>query len=209
MLLPGCVRVCVCDHADCQWCSTTVASWEIATLLNVQRSAIVPLPLPHRLSGTVYPRTCGRQHHCQCSGAGWRPSFTDAHSALDTLCDWHFFLTWPCSCLTLRHVKRNSFIIINNMNINIIIIVIIFFDSRYQWSWGRKKLSYSKTKTLLGFTITMVKTIVFAIIIIRLHHYHGEDYCFCHYYYSFFFFLPKRSLSDKHETCTGMDHKWT
>jgi len=90
-----------------------------AIALNVPRSAIVPLLLPHRLSGTVYPRTCGRRHHCQCSGVGWRPSSTDAHTALDTLCDWHvFFVTWPCSFLTLCHVKRNSFIII-------IIIIII------------------------------------------------------------------------------------
>ena len=57
--------------------------------------------------------------------------------------------------------------------------------------------------------IPMAKTIVFVIPIIRLHHYHGEDYCFCHYYYYFVFFLSKRSSSAKHETCTGMDPKWT
>jgi len=60
--------------------------------LNAPRSAIVPLLLLHWLSGTVYQGTCGRQHHCQCSGIGWRPSSTDAHSAPDTLCDWHMFL---------------------------------------------------------------------------------------------------------------------
>jgi len=39
----------------------------------------------------------------------------------------------------------------------------------------------------------MVKTIVFVIIIIII----------------IIFFLRKRSLADKHETCTGMDPKWT
>ena len=44
--------------------------------------------------------------------------------------------------------------------------------------------------TSLGFTVTMVKTIVFVSIIIII---------------IVVFFLPKPSLADKHETCTGMD----
>ena len=45
--------------------------------------------------------------------------------------------------------------------------------------------------------LPMVKAIVFVIILIL-----------CFFFFSFFF-LPKRSLADKHETCTGMDPKWT
>jgi len=46
----------------------------------------------------------------------------------------------------------------------------------------------------------MVKTIVFVILIIIII---IIIIILC------FFFLSKRSLADKHETCTGMDPKWT
>jgi len=62
---------------------------------------------------------------------------------------------------------------------------------------GAGSLSYIIHVDCCGLSTIVVKYVI------RLHHYHGEDYCFCQYYY--YFFLCKRSLSDKHDTYTGMD----
>ena len=89
----------VSDVESRQRLRSATTSALVGRRLNVPRSAIVPLLLPHRLFGTVYLRTCGRQHHCQCFGVGWRPSSTDAHSALDSRHSvWHsVWLTCFCN----------------------------------------------------------------------------------------------------------------
>ena len=80
--------------------------------------------------------------------------------------------------------------------------------------WNRMRFGRSRSAKVFDFGTNRqgICDFLLVIIIIRLHHYHGEDYCFCQYYYSYyyyysFFFLSKRSLADKHETCTGMDPK--
>ena len=84
----------------------------------------MPLLLPHRLFGTACRRTYGHPHRCSCSDVGSSLSFFGVLWAQDTLRDFYLLaVTWPCSFLTLRHVNRNSFIII------IIIIIMCITDA--------------------------------------------------------------------------------
>ena len=62
-------------------------------------------------------RQNGTSRHSYIVGSSL--SFFGVLWAQDALRDFYLAVTWPCSFLTLRHVKRNSFIII------IIIIIII------------------------------------------------------------------------------------
>ena len=101
----------------------------LAVARNVPQSVTVPLLLPHRLFGTACRRTCSHpQCRCSCSGVGSSPerfrcSLRSKHSTW--LC---WAVMWPCSFATLRHVNRNSFII---MIIIMMIIIIYYCRQRY------------------------------------------------------------------------------
>ena len=58
-------------------------------------------------------------------------------------------------------------------------------------------------------SLVIVRDNYSCLVIIRLHHYQWWRLLFLSLLLLFFFFLRTRSLSAKHETCTGMDPKWT
>ena len=118
-------------HRELSLCACFIFYFHmLAVACNVLQSVTMPLLLPHQLFGTSCRRRCGHPHRCSCSGVGSSLSFFGVPWAQDTPRDFILALTWPCSCLTLRHVKW----------IRLLLFILFYYYYYYYyfiWSTGR------------------------------------------------------------------------